>query len=221
MAAWRENAIISYRAREIKGGKAALIFQIGSRQFSRLVAKHEEGGVEALERKKRVYKKKYSEEERQEIIRLYKTKYYDCNFVQFLEFLEKNEGLKIRIHLFTNYFLKMEFYHRIHTEKLSNLIKRVKQDSTTNTKKISDNSSQNNSNIFSTEKPRNRVNTPRRFGWIVEFDTSEVTLSNGEVRTLRLDVDIGTSTLVGAYFDKVETLNGYLRALYQTMENQK
>lgn len=94
MAARSENAIISYREREIKAGKAALILQIGSKQFSRLVAKYEERGVEALERKKRVYEKKYLEEERQEIIRLYKTKYYDCNFIQFLEFLEKNEGLK-------------------------------------------------------------------------------------------------------------------------------
>ena len=53
----------------------------------------------------------------------------------------------------------------------------------------------------------------------MEFDASEVTLCNGEVRTLHLDVDIGTSTFVGAYFDKVETLNGYLHALYQMLLN--
>ena len=124
MAARRENAIITYRAREIKAGKAELILQIGSRQFSRLVARHEEGGVEALERKKRVYEKKYSEEEKQEIIRLYKTKYYDCNFVQFLEFLEKYEGLKYSHSFVHELFLVNGILSPYTHKKLSDLIKK-------------------------------------------------------------------------------------------------
>ena len=60
---------------------------------------------------------------------------------------------------------------------------------------------------------------PKYFGEIIEQDGSIHTWF-GDVKTcLHLAIDKATSTIVGAYFDKQETLNGYYNVFYQILTN--
>lgn len=64
-----------------------------------------------------------------------------------------------------------------------------------------------------------RGEKPKYFGEIIEMDGS-IHLWFGEKKTcLHLAIDKATSTIVGAWFDYQETLNGYYHTLYQISTN--
>ena len=67
------------------------------------------------------------------------------------------------------------------------------------------------------ENSHPRGEKPKYFGEIIEQDGS-IHLWFGETKTcLHLAIDKATSTIVGAYFDTQETLNGYYHILYQIL----
>ena len=64
-----------------------------------------------------------------------------------------------------------------------------------------------------------RGEKPKYFGEVIEQDGS-IHLWFGDKKTcLHLAIDKATSTIVGAYFDKEETLNGYYHVLFQILTN--
>ena len=64
-----------------------------------------------------------------------------------------------------------------------------------------------------------RGEKPKYFGEIIEEDGS-IHLWFGDKKTcLHLAVDKATNTIVGAYFDYQETLNGYYKVFYQILTN--
>ena len=64
-----------------------------------------------------------------------------------------------------------------------------------------------------------RCEKPKYFGEIIEQDGS-IHLWFGETKTcLHLAIDKATSTIVGAWFDKQETLNGYYHVFHQILTN--
>lgn len=64
-----------------------------------------------------------------------------------------------------------------------------------------------------------RGEKPKYFGEVIEQDGS-IHLWFGNTKTcLHLAIDKATSTIVGAYFDKQETLNGYYHVLHQILTN--
>ena len=64
-----------------------------------------------------------------------------------------------------------------------------------------------------------RGEKPKYFGEIIEQDGS-IHAWFGDIKTcLHLAIDKATSTIVGAYFDKEETLKGYYNVLYQILTN--
>ena len=73
------------------------------------------------------------------------------------------------------------------------------------------------SHEISLENAHPRGEKPKYFGEIIEMDGS-IHLWFGERKVcLHLAIDKATSTIVGAYFDKEETLNGYYHVLYQIL----
>ena len=64
-----------------------------------------------------------------------------------------------------------------------------------------------------------RGEKPRYFGEIIEQDGSIHEWFGGIKTCLHLAIDKATSTIVGAYFDKQETLNGYYHVFYQILIN--
>ena len=64
-----------------------------------------------------------------------------------------------------------------------------------------------------------RCEKPKYFGELIEQDGS-IHVRFGNIKScLHLAIDKATSTIVGAYFDNQETLNGYYHVLYQILTN--
>lgn len=72
---------------------------------------------------------------------------------------------------------------------------------------------------LSLEDSHPRGEKPKYFGEVIEQDGSIHVWFSGIKTCLHLAIDKATSTIVGAYFDKQETLNGYYNVLYQILTN--
>ena len=157
----------------------------------------------------------------EDIITLYKNKYYDFNFNHFKEFLEEKENIKVSYKFIYNTLTK----DGILSPKARKKTKRtfVKQ-KLLQEKKINLAMNEEQINEFvnheiALEDSHPRLEKPKYFGEIIEQDGS-IHLWFGEKKScLHLAIDKATSTIVGAWFDKYETLNGYYHVLYQILVN--
>ena len=153
------------------------------------------------------------------IILLYKNKYYDFNFKHFKEFLEDKENIKVSYKFIYNLLTKEGILSPRARKKTKReftkqkLLQEKKIDYTMSEAKI--NEIVNHEVTFSDSHPR--LEKPKYFGEIIEQDGS-IHKWFGEIKTcLHLAIDKATSTVVGAWFDKQETLNGYYHILYQIL----
>ena len=203
--------------------RVALKLGISKRQVNRLIIIYKEKGKSGFVHGNRDRKpistldKSISED----IILLYKNKYQDWNFVHFQEFLEKNENIKVSYKFIYNILTK----EGILSPKARKRTKRefIKQKLLKEKKITLAMSDEQINNIvnheISIEDSHPRSEKPKYFGEVIEQDGS-IHLWFGNVKTcLHLAIDKATSTIVGAWFDKQETLNGYYHVLYQILTN--
>lgn len=196
---------------------------ISKRQINRLIIKYKENGKSAFVHGNRSKKpvntldKSISED----IILLYKNKYYDFNFCHFKDFLQKDENIKV----------SYDFIYRTLTNEgiLSpKARKKTKRDyakkKLLKEKKI--NLAMSDEQLESIvnhevelEDSHPRGEKPKYFGEIIEQDGSIHIWFGGIKTCLHLAIDKATSTIVGAFFDKQETLNGYYHVFYQILTN--
>ena len=153
------------------------------------------------------------------IILLYKNKYYDFNFVHFKEFLETKENIKVSYKYIYNILTKEGILSPKARKKTKReftkqkLLHEHKINLTMSEEKI--NEIVNHEVALEDSHPR--LEKPKYFGEIIEQDGS-IHLWFGDIKTcLHLAIDKATSTIVGAWFDKQETLNGYYHVLYQIL----
>src|SRR5574344_2401309 len=196
---------------------------ISRRQIDRLMIKYKEGGKSSFVHGNRghVPSKTLDKSISEDIITLYKNKYYDFNFNHFKEFLEKDENINVSY----NYIYKTLSNNGILSPKARKKTKReFKKKQLLDEKKINNTMSDEQINYIvnheiALEDSHPRGLKPKYFGEIIEQDGSIHTWF-GDVKTcLHLAIDKATSTIVGAYFDKQETLNGYYHVLYQILTN--
>lgn len=204
-----------YRASEKLG--------ISKRQIDRLIVIYKEKGkygfVHGNRSKKPVnsINKSISED----IVLLYKTKYQDFNFRHFKEYLEEEENIKVSYTFIYNTLKKAGILSPKARKKTK---KELKKQQLLNEKKINnDMSDEQINNIvnheIALEDSHPRGEKPKYFGEIIEQDGS-IHAWFGDIKTcLHLAIDKATSTIVGAYFDKEETLKGYYNVLYQILTN--
>ena len=155
----------------------------------------------------------------EDIILLYKTKYYDFNFNHFKEFLEKKENIKV----------SYKFIYKTLTKAgiLSPKARKKTKRAYTKNKLLSEkkiNLAMSDEQIESVinheialEDSHPRGEKPKYFGEIIEQDGSIHEWFGGIKTCLHLAIDKATSTIVGAYFDKQETLNGYYNVFHQIL----
>jgi len=206
-----------------KGNKnrAAKKLGLSRRQVDRLIIKYKEKGKEGFihgNRSKKPANAK-SKSLSEDIILLYKNKYYDFNFCHFKDFLKKYEKINISY----NYIYKTLSKEGIISPKAR---KRTKKEfakrKLLKEKKI--NLAMSNEQInyivnheIALEDSHPRCEKPKYFGEIIEQDGSIHVWFGGFKTCLHLAIDKATSTIVGAYFDKQETLNGYYHVFYQIL----
>ncbi len=207
------------------GNKNRLALQLGlsRRQIDRLIIKYKEKGKSAFVHGNRsrtpinALDKSISED----IILLYKNKYYDFNFSHFKEYLEEEENIKVSY----DFIYKTLTKAGILSPKARKKTKRnFAKQKLLNQKKInlamSDEQIENIVNHEITlEDSHPRQKKPKYFGEIIEQDGSIHLWFGNKKCCLHLAVDKATNTIVGAWFDKQETLNGYYHVFYQILTN--
>lgn len=196
---------------------------ISRRQIDRLIIKYKEKGKAGFVHGNRTRKpinaldKSISED----IILLYKNKYQDWNFNHFKDFLKKDENIDVSY----DFIYKILSNAGILSPKARKKTKRAyAKNKLLSEKKI--NLAMSDEQIdsiinheMSLEDSHPRGEKPKYFGEVVEQDGSIHEWFGGIKTCLHLAIDKATSTIVGAYFDKQETLNGYYHVFYQILIN--
>ena len=203
--------------------RASKKLSISRRQVNRLIIKYKEKGKAGFVHGNRTKKpvNALNNSISKDIITLYKNKYYDFNFNHFKEFLESKENIKVSY----KFIYKTLTNEGILSPKARKKTKReYAKRKLLEEKKINLNMKQEQiesiiSHEISLEEAHPRLEKPKYFGEIIEQDGS-IHKWFGEIKTcLHLAIDKATSTIVGAYFDKQETLNGYYHVFYQILTN--
>ena len=196
---------------------------ISKRQVNRLIIKYKEKGKSGFVHGNRghIPAKALDKSISENIILLYKNKYYDFNFIHFKKFLEKKENIFVSYKFIYNVLSKEGILSPKARKKTKReyakqkLLREKKINLTMSDEKI--NEAINCEVALEYSHPR--CEKPKYFGEIIEQDGS-IHLWFGEKKTcLHLAIDKATSTIVGGWFDKQETLNGYYHVLYQILTN--
>ena len=203
--------------------RAAMKLGLSKRQINRLIIKYKENGKYAFIHGNRSKKpvnaldKSISED----IITLYKNKYYDFNFNHFKEFLKKDENIDVSY----DFIYKTLSKEGILSPKARKKTKKefIKKQ-LLKEKKISLDMDETQiqtivNHEIALEDSHPRGEKPKYFGEIIEQDGSIHNWFGDKKSCLHLAIDKATSNVVGAYFDKQETLNGYYNVLYQILTN--
>lgn len=196
---------------------------ISKRQINRLIIKYKENGKSAFVHGNRSKKpvntldKSISED----IILLYKNKYYDFNFCHFKDFLQKDENIKVSY----NFIYKTLTNEGILSPKARKKTKRdyakkkLLQEKKINLAMSDEQLESIVNHEVALEDSHPRGEKPKYFGEVIEQDGSIHMWFGGIKTCLHLAIDKATSTIVGAFFDKQETLNGYYHVFYQILTN--
>lgn len=203
--------------------RIALQLNISRRQVDRLIIKYIEKGKSAFihgncaRKPVNALDKSISED----IILLYKNKYYDFNFNHFKEYLEDEEKIKVSYDFIyktlTNAGLLSPKARKKTKRKFAKqkLLKEKKINLAMSDEQI--NEIINHEIALEDSHPRQEK--PKYFGEIIEQDGSIHLWFGDKKCCLHLAVDKATNTIVGAWFDNQETLNGYYHVFHQILVN--
>lgn len=196
---------------------------LSRRQIDRLIIKYKENGKSAFIHGNRSKKPVNALDNSisEDIILLYKNKYYDFNFSHFKEFLKKDENIDVSYDFIYKNLTKAGILSPKARKKTKREYakKKLLQEKKINLAMSDEQIEHIVNHEIALEDSHPRGEKPKYFGEIIEQDGS-IHLWFGETKTcLHLAIDKATSTIVGAYFDKQETLNGYYHVLYQILTN--
>ena len=198
--------------------RAALTLGISRRQVDRLIAAYKENGKATFVHGNRGRKPAIttSEEVRNTVVDLYRTKYYEANFTHFTELLAKHEGITLSVSAVTNF---LEAEHILSPRVTKAKKKRVKRElekkkEEAKTKKEAD---KIQTNIVAVEDAHSRHPRCAYFGELEQMDASPYEWFGTEKTTLHIAVDDATGRITGAYFDSQETLKGYYNIYAQIL----
>ena len=206
---------------ETNGNKERARIKLGFksiRQINRLIAGYKEYGKEFFIHGNRGRKPKHalSEEFKDEIETLYTSKYFDCTYTQFTEFLAERENIFLSVPevgqiLRERYILSPRA--RKSTKKNLNkklLLEQQKAKSKKENSKLQ-------SNIIAVQDAHPRQPRCIYFGEEIQTDACIHTWFGNTKTALHAAIDDSSGHVVSAYFDNQETLNGYYNIYYQIL----
>ena len=201
--------------------RAARKLGLSRRQIDRLIIKYNEKGKEGFVHGNRAKKpanaksKSFSED----IILLYKNKYYDFNFNHFKDFLKKKENVDISYDFIYKTLTKEGILSPKARKKTRRAYakQRLLEEKKINLAMSDEQINSIVNHEIALEDSHPRQEKPKYFGELIEMDGS-IHLWFGNIKTcLHLAVDKATNNIVGAWFDYQETLNGYYHIFYQIL----
>ena len=202
--------------------RAAIKLNLSRRQINRLVIKYKENGKSSFVHGNRgqVPSKALDKSISNEIILLYKNKYYDFNFYHFKEFLEDKENIKVSYKFI---YMNLTREGILSPKARRKTKKEFKKQQLLKEKKLMDKTDEEIEYIVNheaaLEDSHPRQEKPKNFGEIIEMDGSIHNWFGDKKACLHLSVDRATNTIPGAYFDYQETLNGYYHVFNQILSN--
>lgn len=205
---------------ETNGNKkrAAIKLDCTIRSIDRMIAGYKAKGKDFFVHgnRGRIPAKALSEELKNEIEQLYLSKYYDCNYTVFTEFLAERENIfvsidEVRVLLRDRYILSPRSHKSTRKRLRKQLLEEQKRAKNKSEKeKIQ-------TNIVSVENAHPRQPRCQYFGEEIQMDAC-IHLWFGNIKTaLHAAIDDATGNLVGLYFDYQETLNGYYHITKQIL----
>ncbi|WP_058486067.1 ISNCY family transposase [Defluviitalea phaphyphila] len=207
---------------ETNGNKKAAALKIGCsyRHINRLINGYKKEGKAFFIHGNRGRKPAITipQDTKQLILDLYLTKYSDCNLTHYSELLKEREGISVSVSTISS-ILRKEYIlspkaRRSTKKALKKELKALKSKTKSKKKEAIIQSS-----ILALEDSHPRRPRCTYFGEMIQMDAS-VHLWFGNLKSyLHIAVDDATGQIVGAYFDKQETLNGYYHVLYQILNN--
>jgi len=207
---------------ETNGNKKAASLKIGcsDRHVNRLIQGYQEKGKAFFVHGNRDRKPAiaFSDDINQLVLDLYRTKYYDCNLTHYAELLLEREKLAISASTISSILKKEHILSPKANRSTKKALEKELKDlqSKTKSKKIA---AALQSSILDLEDAHPRRPRCANFGEMLQMDAS-VHLWFGTHKThLHIAVDDATGAIVGAFFDKQETLNAYYHVLQQILNN--
>jgi transposase len=155
-------------------------------------------------------------ETRQNIIDLYRNKYYDSNFTHYTELLAKHEKISVSESSVRNILDGAHILPPKATRKTKRRMKERLQaikSLTTSKQKIKE----IDSALLEIEEAHPRRPRCAYFGEMIQMDASVHLWFGEEKAQLHAAIDDATGAIVGLYFDKQETLNGYYHIFHQIL----
>ena len=208
---------------ETNGNKERARIKLGLksiRQINRLIAGYKEYGKELFIHGNRGRKPKHaiSIELKDTIETLYQSKYFDCTYTQFTEYLADREHIFLSV-AEVGQILREKYILSPRTRKATrkNLKKKLitQKQNAKSKKEIS----KLQASIVAIEDSHPRQPRCIYFGEEIQTDAC-IHLWFGNIKTaLHAAIDDATGQVVAAYFDNQETLNGYYNIYYQILTN--
>lgn len=205
---------------ETNGNKkrAATKLDCSIRSIDRLIAGYKEKGKAFFVHgnRGRTPAHALSEEQKTQIEQLYLSKYYDCNYTVFSEFLADRENIfisvdEVRVLLRDRYILSPRSHKSTRKRLRKQLLEEQKRAKTKSEKENIQ------ANIVAVEDAHPRQPRCQYFGEEIQLDAC-IHLWFGDTKTaLHAAIDDATGNLVGLYFDNQETLNGYYNITKQIL----
>ncbi len=198
--------------------RAAVQLKITKRQVNRLIIKYKEKGKEGFIHGNRGRQPIHSlnEDLKTQLEDLYITKYFDCTYTQFAEYLAQRENILISPQEVGKILREREILSpksRKRTKKLLKkklLLQKDKLSSKTEKANIQ-------AKIVAIEDAHPRQPRCIYFGEEIQIDASNHRWFGNTKTHLHAAIDDATGQVVAAYFDKQETLNGYYNLYYQIL----
>lgn len=190
------------------------------RQVNRLIAGYKEFGKPFFVHGNRGRKPKHAltDEFKDEIETLYTSKYFDCTYTQFTEYLAERENIFLSIaevgHILREKYILSPRARRITKKNIKKKLLAQKEKSKSK-KEIA----KLQANIVALEDSHPRQPRCIYFGEEIQTDAC-IHLWFGNFKSaLHAAIDDSTGHVVAAYFDNQETLNGYYNVYYQILVN--
>ncbi len=202
--------------------RVALELGITVRQVNRLIIKYKEKGKSGFVHGNRSRKpaKTLDKSFSDNIILLYRNKYQDFNFTHFYEYLIEEENINVSYHFVYTTLMKAGITSpRVRKDTRKRLAKEKLE-----AEKKLENKTEKEIEVIvnhevALEDSHPRGEKPKYFGEITEMDGSIHLWFGDKKSCLHLAADKTTNTIVGAFFDWQETLNGYYHVFEQILVN--
>ena len=206
---------------ETNGNKERARIKLGLksiRQINRLIAGYKKYGKEFFVHGNRGRKPKHalSNELKDEIELLYTSKYFDCTYTQFTEYLAERENIFLSTpevgQILREKYILSPKSRKVTKKNIKKKLLAEKQKAKSKKEKA-----KIQSNIVAVEDAHPRQSRCIYFGEEIQTDAC-IHLWFGNTKTaLHAAIDDSTGHVVAAYFDNQETLNAYYNIYYQIL----